>query len=149
MKSYVNVPNKRLIQGFSLTGCDSIITLGGPDILNCIDYLKSLGFKNIVSFESNKSIYDYQVSQKPDCQLINTNVLDHLNYNCFYDLDFCCSVRTIEPWLHRIVNLRRYSITLSIRPVGLEKTIKTFFKYGNAHLTKYRDSVPMLTFYNN
>lgn len=150
IKEYLESYNKRIIQEITLRSRQSkIVALGGPNIRQYVSILRKMGFDDITVLENNREIYQMQLQQHPQCKLIHGNILDHLWHDCFYDLDFCCSIRKIEPYLSQIVKLPEYSLTVSIRPVGYEETIETFKKYGDAYVTKYSDTVPMLTFFNN
>lgn len=148
--SYLGAVQKRAVQNIALQSSNTtLIGLGGPNVKQYVNYLRTKGFKDIIIFENNKSIYEKQVEQKPRCQLIHGNILDHLGYNAFYDLDFCASVKTIEPWLPKIIAMNEYAMTLSIRPVGIINTIGIIKKYTELKYIPYRDTVPMYTFFKH
>jgi len=148
--SYLGAENKRITQNTTLSSSQKkIYALGGPDILDYINVLKSKGYEDITIFENRKNIYEHQVRQNPDCKLILGNILNNLGEKCFYDIDLCCCIRSVEQYLPRILTIPEFSITFSIRPIGFDETIKTFRRYGNAYFMYYQDTVPMITFFNN
>lgn len=149
-ETYLEAKSKRIVQDITLNSKNKrIIGLGGPDILEYVTILKSKGFKDITSYENRQQIYSKQFKQFPDCELVHGNILENLQEDAFYDLDFCCSIKTIEPWLPIICRIPEYSLTLSIRPVGIDQTIQIFKRYGQSQFVKYVDTVPMLVFFNN
>jgi hypothetical protein len=149
VKNYIDVPNKRAVQGIALSPYKRIFGLGGPNINNYISILRKRGFKEIVSFENNWNIYLRQKRQNPKCELVYGNILEYTNYDAFYDYDFCNYISTMKQWLPIIVNTKRYSATFSLRGIGINKTINTFRRYGEASYIKYKDTSPMITFFNN
>jgi len=149
-ESYIDAINKRAAQDITLVAENKrIIGLGGPDIKEYVAILRSKGFEEIIIFEDNYEVYRNQIRQFPDCELIHGDIRDHLREDAFYDLDFCCSIKTIEPWLPIITSLKEYSLTCSIRPIGMEKSVGIFNRYGHGEFVRYVDTSPMLVFFNN
>lgn len=181
--SYLHSINKRIVQKEIFSNLKKrklykVIGLGGPNIT---DYLSLLHDFKVVQAE----IYEYDISKialqlqnyKPiiESEVIYGDVLyaEPNKSNTFYDLDFCCSIKNAAKHIKKFTNNVCY--TLSIRPVGLEKTIKQFSKlvdstknpvftliksnseykfYSLKTDTKkydcyvYRDTTPMLTIYS-
>lgn len=149
MKLYHNATNKWKVQQLSIKGGNRLIALGGPNILNYVQRMNILGFNDITSFERNKAVYQMQLAQNPKCTLLFGSILSNLNEDAFYDLDFCNTITTLECWLPEIVNIPKYSITFSLRGTGIQETIRIFKKYGEAFYISYKDTSPMVTFFNN
>jgi len=150
-ETYKNAFSKRLVQNKVLKSQNKrIIGLGGPDILDYVNILRSKGFEDITIYEKDPSVYAKQLEDKPDCKLIFGNILENLKENAFYDLDFCASINSVEPYLHKILRIKEFVLTVSIRPIGLVETICTFNNYGgDSEFVQYTDTSPMLVFFNN
>ncbi len=149
-ETYKEAENKRGVQDIVLTGSTRrLIGLGGPDIIDYVNIVRSKGFEDITIYEKDYNVYKKQIAQFPDCTLIHGNILDHLDEDAFYDLDFCGSIKSIQRWLPAITALPEYALTCSIRPIGEEETIGIFNLYDKAHVIKYRDTSQMLVFFNN
>lgn len=150
MKLYTKDSKKRIIQDYILdsTKNDTIFCLGGPNISEYISLLRDKGFKTIISFEQDKDVYRLQKKQKPDCQIINGNILDYLGYDAFYDYDFCSNIHTIEKYLPHILKTKHYSATFSLRPISKDITIRTFKRYSEANYITYFDTSNMITFFS-
>ncbi len=150
MKSYTGELVKRDVQKISLTSKrKSIFGLGGPDINRYIGVLRDLGYRDITLFENNPKVYEKQKRQKPNCDLIFDNILNHLGHEVFYDFDFCSTMRKIEPYMLQIIRSPQYSLTLSLRGMGYEDTISTFRKYTDAKYISYFDTSAMITFFQS
>lgn len=149
-KSYIYAPNKRAVQQIALrSGHKKLIGLGGPNIIEYLQVVKQLGYKEVIVFENNAKVYQEQVFAKPDCTLRYEDIIQNLRFKAFYDLDFCCTIRTIEDFLPIITKLENYALTLSLRGIGISTTVSTFRKYSEAFYIKYVDTSPMITFFNN
>lgn len=149
--SYKNSEYKRNIQEYiySKVGNRNIIGLPGPDIEDYVERLTSFGFDNIELYEKDFSIFCHQLSHlPPQCNLTFGDILDNLNKDAFYDLDFCTSILSIEDRLEEIVALKSFSLTVARRPIPEEETIDIMDKYmpGISHLT-YFDTSPMIVFF--
>lgn len=148
--SYKEAKNKRILQEEILNQVKqrTILGLGGPDVDDYINILENKGFKKIFIYENNFSVFNSQIS-KFRHTLIYDNILNHLGKSAFYDLDFCCTIKSIpKESLEKISRLESYSLTLSLRGVSLIETLKMFTKYCGEQLFRtYRDSSPMVTFF--
>lgn len=150
MKTYTGNLNKRDVQRISLSSrYKTIFGLGGPNVREYVKTLKELGYKDIYLFENDYSIYEKQKRQKSDCDLVFDNILNHLGYKAFYDYDFCSSLAKVEQHMRQIVSTPSYSLTLSLRPLGYDRTISTFRKYTDAKYVSYYDTSAMITFFNH
>ena len=149
--SYTNSIKKREVQNKILPFVSNgrVCALGGPDIDEYVSLLKTYGFGDITIFENDKVILLQQLYKFPQgITLMYKNILEHLNRNCYYDLDFCFSIQKIMPRLKKIVSLQEYSLTLSVRPIGTEKTVAIMKEYDpDIKYMTYQDTTPMITFY--
>lgn len=178
--SYLLSINKRIVQREIFSRLEKkklnkVIGLGGPDLTNYLLLLNKYNVKHAEIYEYDISNLTLQLNTyKPiiDNQVLYGDVLYATpdKSDTFYDLDFCCSIINARNHIKKFKNNVCY--TLSIRPVGLEKTIKEFSKlidgtrkptltlikqekeYKSYSLKTdskkylcyiYRDSVPMLT----
>ena len=130
---------------FSHFKCSNVVGLAGPNIEKYINWCSSKGFKNIEIYENNPEILLMQLTNihKP-CKLvfgdINTAIPD--KEDTFYDLDYCCTIQKVREYIPKFK--RNYSITLSRRLVGTDKTIADFFKSANEIiLTKVFKTTPV------
>lgn len=134
--SYLQSTNKRIVQKeifskLKKKKLNKVIGLGGPNLTNYLALLHNYDVEQAEIYEYDISKLALQLkSYKP---VINSEILfsDVINAvpdksNTFYDLDFCCSIINAAPHIKKFKNNVCY--TLSIRPVGLEKTIKHFSK---------------------
>ena len=135
---------------FSRASFHNIIGLPGPDIQDYVMLLKEYGFERIELFENDFDVFIEQLCKLPkESNLTMGNILHYINKEWFNDLDFCCSITSIEKKLQKICLLKEYSLTVSVRPIGTENTISIYKKYAgeDIHFIQYRDSSPMITFY--
>lgn len=149
-KSYALSENKKAAQDITLKSENKrIIGLGGPDILEYVNMLKVKGYTDITIYEKDPEVYLQQVLKRPECRHIYGDILDNLNEDAFYDLDLCSSIKKIESRLPKILELEEFSLTVSLRPLGLYPTIEIFKRYGDSSYLEYRDSSSMIVFFNN
>ena len=127
---------KREIQHeiFSQVKSKKIVTLGGPSIDNYVPLLRSYGFEEIISFETNIEVFLRQCSlaSKFDNVTIKYgSILDNLDKypGYFFDLDFCATIKPVERYLQDIAKLEEYCLTFALRPIGEELTKKIFYSY--------------------
>lgn len=148
--SYKNSVMKREVQDYIYKRVRNshIIGLGGPNAKDYSRILHEKGFEKIILYENDWKVFEKQILDPPDCKLVYDDVLNHLGHNAFYDLDFCCSILSIEHALPDIVELPEYSLTVSIRPVGIEKTLDIFKQYEKDFTyVIYKDTSPMIVIY--
>lgn len=146
--SYKESFNKRKAQDYVFSNVSGpVVALGGPDIDVYAKMLENHGVKDLTIYENNRKVFLIQLRKVKWGSLIFGDILINLGKKAFYDLDFCCSIYSIESYLPEIVELPKFSITLSLRPAGLNKTLEIFRKYSELPYLRYHDSVPMITFY--
>lgn len=151
LKSHADVAKKRSIQQeiFSFIRSDKIMALAGPNVDNYYKVLKQAGFKDITFFENDPFILGKQLEVSGGkYKLIFDDIINNLDSEAFYDLDFCCSVNSLGNKLRDINKLKEYTMTVSVRPVGFNKTLETLKRYengGNYSYYYYTDTSPMIT----
>lgn len=150
---YSRKENKRAIQRqiFNEVKTDRIVSLLGPDI-SYIDFLKESGFNQMKFYEKNKIILLHQINKlkrlNKGVTLIYGDILNDLEEDAFYDLDFCCSLITITPYLKEISRIKQFSLTIALRPLPkleIIRVIKKHFKNVDFHFYQDKGSIPMLT----
>lgn len=118
--------------------CDSIVGLAGPDINNYIDWCNSYKFKNILIYENDRNTFLHQVKNiRKKAKIVYGSITETEpnKENTFYDLDYCCTINSIAPHFARFK--KNYSITLSLRSIGAQKTLHKFLYYNNAQILMY------------
>lgn len=151
-KTYVDVTQKRAIQNeiFQKINNPNIRALAGPNIEIYYNLLKEHKFKGITFFENDYTILHKQLSSVKNLsyQLIFDDITNNLDSGYFYDLDFCCCIYTIAEHIVKINSLSEFSMTISPRPVGYERTmniLKSHENGGKYNYYYYKDTVPMIT----
>lgn len=149
-ETYKDAVNKRLVRDklFKQVKLKRVVGLGGPDINDYYQNMKNRGFNDIKSYEKDKLVFLYQLSQNPRIQLEFGNINEiKPDSNVFYDLDYCCTIMSVDTkFLNQIDN---FIATFSVRGIGFDKTKKiinnklkqTGYKYK---VVTYTDSSPML-----
>jgi hypothetical protein len=134
--SYKTSFKKRVVQNrifSSIKGkYTNLVGLGGPDINDYLTIVKKIGIKQAVLYEHDNSVLLKQVSTlKPviPTRVIYNDIIEQEpgQKKTIYDLDFCCSA------LSAYTHLKKFSkdptiTTLSIRPIGTNKTIENYLK---------------------
>ena len=152
--SYENSTKKREVQEYIFSRVRNRVIAGlpGPDIKTYLEILGRHKFNKALLYENSPRILAHQIQQRPNCPLVFGNILEHLKKGPFYDLDFCCSIKSILLYLKKIVELESYALTLSLRPIGEEKTCAIFKEYmkdgQEIPYFIYKDTTPMITFYS-
>lgn len=134
--TYKQSVNKRMVQDrlyAQIKGkYDQLIGLGGPDLNDYLTFARKAGIKSATIYEYDVDQLFRQITGNVDelpTQVIFKDILDCPSGvpNAFYDLDFCCSVTTARKHIKKFRN-DPSMFTFSIRPVGLEDSIKQFVK---------------------
>jgi hypothetical protein len=115
---------------FPLIKKKKIVTLAGP---NMISYIKLLPkcIKEVEIWENNKDIMMHQVASFPALNGMPVSynygdIIDaEVKKSAFYDLDFCCTVLTVEDHLRKFKDCA-FSATFSNRWVSVDRTIELF-----------------------
>lgn len=150
---YSSKKNKRKIQEtiFKKVKTDKIISLLGPDI-SYIDFLENMGFTQMKFYEKNKIVLLHQINKLKNSNksvtLVYGDILNNLKEDCFYDLDFCCSLIPITPYFKEISKIKQFSLTIALRPMlktEVIKVIKKHLKDVDFHFYQDKGSIPMLT----
>lgn len=128
--------NKRAVQSLVFKSykerkIKKLIGLGGPNIRQYLLFLKSQGIKHAEIYEYDISKMAIQLSKYQPVIESQIKYQDILNAepnrpDTLYDLDFCCSIKSAANHVYKFTD--NVIITLSIRPIGLNKTISEFAK---------------------
>lgn len=182
--SYSESVNKKVVQNLIYNGIQNkfnhLIGLGGPDLPDYLKLAKKAGIRDAIIYEYNANQLLIQAS-KPNKTLPTKVIYGDIiraqpqQINTFYDLDFCCSVKSA------IEHIKKFKddscvFTFSIRPLTFIDTIsqyveaisgrkrhKVFLTHQSAYYKQYeihlkddvisvftyKDSVPMIVFLNN
>lgn len=117
-------PGKREIQNkvFSQVKNKTVFGLGGPYVADYINILINNGFKKIHIYENNINTINSQIKEVKKIKNIETlnyifgDIHTNLNnINCFYDLDYCGNINSIQPFLQKINKIKKFAITMVIR----------------------------------
>lgn len=148
--SYKNSVMKREVQSYIYDRVQNpnIKGLGGPNAKDYERILKEKGFRNITLYENNKDVFEALLKDPPYCKLEYDDILNHLKTKSFYDLDFCCSVLSVRDYLPEIAKIPQYSMTLSLRPIGIQRTLDIVKEYEKRFTyVIYKDTSPMIVIY--
>lgn len=117
-------PGKREIQNkiFSQIKNKTVFGLGGPYVADYINILIKNGFKKIHIYEKDINTINNQIEKVKNFKTIETlnyifgDIHSNLNnINCFYDLDYCGNINSIQPFLQKINKIKKFAITMCIR----------------------------------
>jgi hypothetical protein len=132
MVNYAKNLEKREIQKmtFPLIKKQKMVSLAGPNLSNYLDVIPSV-IKDVEVYENSKKIMIVQMS---DIKKVKRKITYHckdiihaeVDKRTFYDLDFCSSIKGAEDYIRKF-GACAFSLTLSLRPVSLEKTLNRFF----------------------
>jgi hypothetical protein len=138
---YTTSHNKKIVQKiiykrFKKKGIKNLIGLAGPNISNYLSFVKSMGIKMANIYEKNPTqlllqILDYKFLMRTSVKFEDIFQANPHLKDTVYDLDFDCSILHVKRHIKRFVN--NAIITLAIRPVGLELTLKMFSKLVSKH----------------
>lgn len=138
MKHYLDCKEKRHSRNKAFdkyTGLSNLVGLGGPDLIQYVDFFYKRGFKNINIWEDNKDILFAQIKQLPQAR-VSLNMGDILNApilkDTLYDLDFCRSLLCAKDHIKKFKTNTVF--TFAIRPLGKETTIELFCTYRGEFL---------------
>lgn len=132
MVNYAQNLEKREIQKkiFPLITKKKMVSLAGPDLLNYLEIIPEK-IQEIEVYEKDKVVMMRQLSQiEGTKKTVFYNFKDIINAevrrDTFYDLDFCSSIINAEKHLRRFKDCA-FTVTLALRPLSLEETLKRFF----------------------
>lgn len=133
---YTQSINKRAVQAsiyqkVKWNKLHKVVGLGGPNITDYLLLLRSHKVKRAQIYEYDLAQLSIQIDHYMpviDSEIRYADVYhaDPNQSDTFYDLDFCCSINNARIHVQKFKHNVCY--TLSIRPIGLEKTIKEFAK---------------------
>ena len=108
----------------------NLVGLCGPDIEYYLLIASKLRVDNIDLYENNVEVMLNQLTSiktlLPNMVLHYGDILDAPYKNdTIYDLDFCSSILTKREYIEKYKSNSIF--TFSLRPIGIEETIKTFF----------------------
>lgn len=127
-KSYLDCAQKikvrKEIFSHKPTNINTLVGLAGPDINAYLEYAKLNQFKEFVLYENDPVVMINQLATlKYGCNYnfgnINSLKIPENTDSILYDLDYCCSIMSVERDLPKFKNTN-YIITLSIRPLKLQ-----------------------------
>lgn len=134
--SYEKSVNKRTLQTDIFSSVRGrfkhLVGLGGPNINDYLGLVKKAGIKTSQIYENNAGQLLIQASTfKPviSTQVIYGDIIQAETglKNTLYDLDFCFSIKNAEEHIEKF----RHDctlITLALRPVDMETTIRKYIK---------------------
>lgn len=115
---------------------ETIIGLGGPDVIDYVSFLKQQGFKNIYIYENNIDIFINQLSQADQIEGIKLHFNDILQApiveGAIYDLDFNQSIASVDEHIEKFKN-NRIILTVALRPYTLLNTLRLFLYLMGEH----------------
>lgn len=133
--TYTDSVNKKKVRDYVFEyykhkGFDTIIGLAGPDINTYIEKCQQLGCDTFEIYEKDAPTAVKQIKALRTTAKVSLKYTDILNadanrHNALYDLDFCASVRYLKKHIAKFKD--NFIMTFSTR-IGVEETIKTFFK---------------------
>lgn len=128
--TYLNASKKHAVREFlfSQFRLKNIIGLPGPNFNECISFYESKGFKDIEVWENTPDVAMHQLmNAKKSVRMRFGDVLaaEPNRIDTLYDLDYCCTVRYMKEHIQKFQS--NFIMTFSTR-IGVEETIKTFFK---------------------
>ena len=135
--SYVEAKNKRTLQKevyryFIESGNDKIVGLAGPSVVDYCNYLRNCGFKKIRVYENDIKVLKKVARELPKLRKSTEFVFgdifyDRIKKNTVYDLDFCCTMRTIGKHVSKF--RENFILTVSLRRCSLKDTMQLFAQY--------------------
>ncbi len=115
--------------------CRRIVGLAGPNPVECIQRWMAKGFHHITTYERDLDVFlrqERMLSKKfPDVNMVLGDITkSYIVGNTFYDLDFCCSVRSLP------------DLSVFIEPFMATVTLRA----GRGHKGENRDFVEQYFF---
>lgn len=105
--TFVTSAEKNMLRHRMLPHGHTLIGLGGPDIEKYVDTARKKGFKDIRVWENNPIVY---MKTLPRIKGLNIqyNIEDIIkapfNKSYIYDLDFCCRIESVGPYLKKFTH---------------------------------------------
>lgn len=134
--------NKRAVQhaifkSLKVKHLTNLVGLAGPNITEYLILLKSHGIKQAEIYEYDISklaiqLENYQPVIKSQIKFSDVLHAEPNKQDTLYDLDFCCSINGARMHISKFTDNVVY--TLSIRPIGLDETVKQFSKLTDGTL---------------
>jgi hypothetical protein len=132
--SYKEAKQKKAVRDFLFSHYkkSKIIGLAGPDINEYVEWCKLNGFEIEEIWEEDPTVMMKQLTDiKGDTMFkyrfgnINDTIPD--KDKTVYDLDYCGAIQSLKS---AVIKFKRNAVmTFSVRGVGVEETISTFFKH--------------------
>lgn len=135
---YSTSHNKRIVQHAIFPQyrdkVSKVIGLAGPNITDYLKYLSQVGIKEAEIYEKNpiqliSQLQDFKPVIPATIHYQDIIKADPDQEDTLYDLDFCNSIQSLED--HVVKFKKNFVLTLAIRPIGLERTLKTFCRLKN------------------
>lgn len=136
-KSYIDSNNKHFVRNLIIPRGVNVIGLAGPDAKEYIDFFKKKGYNNISIWENDKETIVKQIPQIIG-KGVTYNIGDIINApvhsNTLYDLDFCCTMDSIEPHLKKFED--NFILTVSEMWKSKWDSINTFLEMRGERMMK-------------
>lgn len=131
--TYKEAKQKKAVRQFMFSHYkkSKIVGLAGPDINDYLTWCKSNGFEVEEIWEVDPRVMMKQLTDIKEDMMFKYrfgNINDTIpnKDKTVYDLDYCGSIHTL---LSAVIKFKRNAVmTFSVRSIGVEKTISTFFK---------------------
>ena len=113
-QSYLSSHQKHFLRERIIPEGHTLVGLGGPDIREYTKFAHHKGYNDIRIWENNPLIYSHCLSIIADLR-IQYNIGDIINApilkNCTYDLDFCCTIKSIQSHIEKFTD--NFILTIS------------------------------------
>lgn len=135
--SYTTSVEKKFLRNRIIPQGRNLIGLGGPDIEEYVAFARKKGYKDIKVWENNPAVWQNCLSKLKNLN-IEYNVADIINApihsNCIYDLDFCCSIKRVKPYVEKF----RDNFVLTVSELYAKKlsSVPIFADYRNEVIQK-------------
>lgn len=126
------------------------IGLCGTNPEGYLRIIKKCRFKKTILFDIEQKNLQKLTPITADLWLYNEDINNNLDQTgSFYDLDYCCCINTIQKYLSKIMKIKEFTLTLALRPISEEKTLKILNSYGRNFMYRvYREGgTPMMILY--
>ena len=132
-RDYSKAYKKKIVQRivfdeFKKRKMDRLVGLAGPNISDYLSFVKSKGIKRAEIYERDylHLIFQMQNFRAPiKTTVLYQDVLDaEIHPNTIYDLDFCCTIKSVAPHIKKFRS--NAIVTLALRGIGLMYTLRRF-----------------------
>jgi len=139
-QSYKDANYKHFTRDLIIPRGRNVVGLAGPDTKEYIDFFRNRGYTNISIWENDSNTIIKQIPQIMNKGIIY-NIGDIINApihsDTLYDLDFCCSMKSIEPHLKKFED--NFILTVSEMWNKKWDSINTFLEIRGEHIVNHRE----------